>query len=83
MGCRVSGAERAALKKEHIEIFEKMCAREKVPFAVIGTITGDGFAVLYDESDGSTPVNLALGKILGDMPRRPSTLTVSGLKAVH
>ncbi len=58
------------LKKEHIEIFRKMCLREKVPFAVIGTITGDGFAVLYDETDGSTPVNLDLGKILGDMPQK-------------
>ncbi|MBI5664134.1 MAG: phosphoribosylformylglycinamidine synthase [Nitrospirae bacterium] len=58
------------LKKEHIDIFRKMCLREKVPFAVIGTITGDGFAVLYDETDGSTPVNLDLGKILGDMPQK-------------
>ena len=58
------------LKKEHIEIFKKMSLREKVPCAVIGTITGDGYAVLYDETDGSTPVNLDLGKILGDMPQK-------------
>ncbi len=58
------------LKKEHIEIFREMCLREKVPFAVIGVITGDGFAVLYDETDGSTPVNLDLGKILGEMPQK-------------
>jgi phosphoribosylformylglycinamidine synthase len=50
--------------------FQSMCSREKVPFAVIGTITGDGYVVLYDEADGSTPENLELEKILGDMPRK-------------
>ncbi len=58
------------LKAEDIEIFKKMCLREKVPFAVIGEITGDGYAVLFDEMDGSTPVNLDLEKILGDMPQK-------------
>jgi phosphoribosylformylglycinamidine synthase len=58
------------LKKDDIALFEKMCLREKVPFAVIGEITGDGYAVLYDETDGSTPVNLDLEKILGDMPQK-------------
>ncbi|KPK01680.1 MAG: phosphoribosylformylglycinamidine synthase, partial [Nitrospira bacterium SG8_35_4] len=53
-----------------IGIFQSMCSREKVPFAVIGTITGDGYVVLYDENDGSTPENLELQKILGDMPRK-------------
>ena len=58
------------LKGEDIEMFEKMCVREKVPCAVIGEITGDGYAVLYDKTDGSTPVNLDLEKILGDMPQK-------------
>jgi phosphoribosylformylglycinamidine synthase len=58
------------LKQEHTELFKKMCLREKVPYAVIGEITGDGYAVLYDETDGSTPVNLDLGKILGHMPQK-------------
>lgn len=52
------------------EMFASMCRREKVPYAFIGSITGDGLIVLHDESDGSTPVNLDLGKILGDMPRK-------------
>jgi len=50
--------------------FQRMCFREKVPCAAIGTITGDGYIVLYDESDGSTPENLELEKILGDMPQK-------------
>ena len=39
-------------------------------FSFIGRITGDGYIVLYDENDGSTPVNLDLEKILGDIPQK-------------
>ncbi len=58
------------LRKEDLNLFTEICSREKVPCAVIGEITGDGFIVLYDELDGSTPVNLELSKILGDMPQK-------------
>ena len=58
------------LKPNDIELFEKLCSREKVPYAVIGQISGDGYIVLYDDTDGSTPVNLNLEKILGDMPQK-------------
>ncbi|UCD34712.1 MAG: phosphoribosylformylglycinamidine synthase [Nitrospiraceae bacterium] len=58
------------LRSGDMAVFESMCAREKVPCAAIGEITGDGYAVLHDETDGTTPVNLDLGKILGDMPRK-------------
>ncbi len=58
------------LTSESVALFRKMCEREKVPYAVIGEITGDGYITLYDENDGSTPVNLSLGKILGDMPQK-------------
>ncbi|MGW8272844.1 MAG: phosphoribosylformylglycinamidine synthase, partial [Thermodesulfovibrionales bacterium] len=50
--------------------FIALCRREKVPCAFIGEITGDGYAVLHDETDGSTPVNLPLEKILGSMPQK-------------
>jgi phosphoribosylformylglycinamidine synthase len=50
--------------------FFAICRREKVTCAFIGEITGDGCIVLHDETDGSTPVNLHLDKVLGDMPRK-------------
>jgi phosphoribosylformylglycinamidine synthase len=58
------------VKAVDIETFRELCVREKVSFAVIGEISGDGYIVLYDENDGSTPVNLDLEKILGDMPQK-------------
>ncbi len=45
-----------------------------MPVAVIGTVTGDGYIVLYDEIDNSTPENLELAKVLGDMPQKIFTL---------
>lgn len=59
---------------QKIGLFEGLCRREKVPFAVVGEVTGDGHIVLYDEINGSTPVNLDLKKVLGEMPRKTFNL---------
>jgi len=58
------------LLPERKEEFLALCSREKVPCAFIGEITGDGYIVLHDETDGSTPVNLDLAKVLGKMPQK-------------
>jgi phosphoribosylformylglycinamidine synthase len=58
------------LKPEDEKLFRSFCDREKVPMAVIGMVTGDGFIVLYDALDHSTPENLELAKVLGDMPQK-------------
>ncbi len=58
------------IRPEKADLLEEMCWREKVPCACIGRITGDGRIILFDENDGSTPVDLDLEKILGDMPQK-------------
>jgi phosphoribosylformylglycinamidine synthase len=58
------------LKPEHEQLFKSLCDRERIPFAIIGTVTGDGYIVLYDETNNSTPENLELAKVLGDMPQK-------------
>ena len=58
------------LKPEHEELFRAICEREKVAAAFVGRVTGDGRIVLFDREDGSTPVDLDLEKVLGDMPRK-------------
>ena len=62
------------IRTEYLKFFKELCGREKLPFAIIGEITGDGSIVLYDSKDGSTPVNLALEKVLGDMPQKTFNL---------
>jgi phosphoribosylformylglycinamidine synthase len=58
------------LRPEHAALFQSLCDREKVTAAFVGQITGDGKIVLYDETDDSTPVNLELETVLGDMPQK-------------
>ena len=58
------------IKPERIAEFESICEREKVNCEVLGTVTGDGRFVVHDEKDDSTPVNLDLGKVLGNMPQK-------------
>lgn len=58
------------IRPEKTEEFLALCKREKLQCAIIGEITGDGYIILHDELDGSTPVNLELSKVLGEMPRK-------------
>ena len=64
--------ERLALlvRPENLPGFQTICRRENVPCEVLGLVTNDGLVTLYDAQDSSTPVNLALDKILGSMPRK-------------
>ncbi|MFC1963576.1 phosphoribosylformylglycinamidine synthase, partial [Chloroflexota bacterium] len=57
-----------------INEFAVVCRREKVNCEVLGEITEDGRIVVYDEEDDSTPVNLPLDRILGEMPPKSYNL---------
>jgi phosphoribosylformylglycinamidine synthase len=72
------------IRPEHAPAFEDICLREKVPVAFVGEITGDGRAVLYDSADNTTPVDLDLKKVLGEMPRKTFNIerVPSGLEAL-
>merc|ERR1719473_672013 len=56
------------LAPKHEALFDQICRRERVPYSVVGKITGDGQIVVRDTRDGSTPVDLPLEKVLGKMP---------------
>ncbi|NLE73465.1 MAG: phosphoribosylformylglycinamidine synthase [Actinobacteria bacterium] len=51
-----------------LPVLEAIAARENVPLAVVGRVTGDGQLVLVDQHDGSRPVDLPLNDILGQLP---------------
>jgi phosphoribosylformylglycinamidine synthase len=55
---------------ERIEEFKSICEREKVACEILGEVTGDGRFVVHDKEDDSTPVNLNLTKVLGNMPQK-------------
>ncbi|KAH7548137.1 hypothetical protein JRO89_XS14G0072200 [Xanthoceras sorbifolium] len=69
------------VKPESRNLIKSICERERVSMAVIGTISGDGRAVLVDslaikksQSSGLPPpppaVDLELERVLGDMPQK-------------
>lgn len=66
------------VRAEDSDLFHRLCAREKVPVAVIGEITGDGHIVVYDgavaDFGESVVENLSLEKVLGDMPQKTYSL---------
>lgn len=58
------------INPDRIEEFKSICQREKVNCEVLGEVTGDGRFVVYDERDGSTPVDLNLNRVLGSIPQK-------------
>ncbi len=64
--------ERDALliSADRIYQFQQICLREKVTCEVLGEITESGKIVLIDSKNNSTPVDLDLKKILGEMPQK-------------
>ncbi|EFA75406.1 phosphoribosylformylglycinamide synthase [Heterostelium album PN500] len=56
------------MRSEDRPLLEKISARERLPVAFVGDVTGDGYAVLIDDRTGATPVNLPLEKVLQKMP---------------
>jgi phosphoribosylformylglycinamidine synthase len=58
------------IRPESIKQFEAICIREKVNCEILGTVTGDGRFVVYDGQDGTTPVDLELQEVLGNIPQK-------------
>lgn len=58
------------VNQDRLNEFQAICQREKVNCEVLGEITEDGKITLHDSQDNSTPVDLELAKILGEMPQK-------------
>ena len=58
------------VRPENLERFKEICNREKVNCEVLGQVTGDLRFVVYDEEDDTTPVDLELTEVLGNIPTK-------------
>ncbi|MBW2368401.1 MAG: phosphoribosylformylglycinamidine synthase [Deltaproteobacteria bacterium] len=61
------------IRKENIDIFRAICDREKVNCEVLGEVTGDSRFVVYDPDTDTTPVDLELDQVLGNIPQKTFT----------
>jgi phosphoribosylformylglycinamidine synthase len=58
------------IRPENIEKFQRICEREKVGCEVLGEVTGDLRFVVHDSSDDTTPVDIDLPALLGEIPQK-------------
>ena len=58
-----------AISPESLARFKAICERERCPFAVVGTATGDGHLQVSDAKSGRNAVDLDLELILGKPPK--------------
>ena len=59
----------AAIAPEQLELFAAVCARERCPFAVIGTSTDDDVLQVEDQHFDNCPVDMRLEVLLGKPPK--------------
>jgi len=58
-----------AIAPASLKAFEEICARERCPFAVLGSATGDGHLLVFDKKFDSNPVDIDLSIVLGKPPK--------------
>ena len=58
-----------AIAPADLDAFREICERERCPFAVVGTATGDPRLVVTDPEFGNEPVAMDLDVLLGKPPR--------------
>ncbi|MCB2180427.1 MAG: phosphoribosylformylglycinamidine synthase [Desulfobulbaceae bacterium] len=56
------------IRPENIERFQAICDREKVACEVLGKVTGDLRFIVHDSRDDSTPVDIEINELLGNVP---------------
>ena len=58
-----------AVSPGDLEIFKRLCERERCPFAVLGEATADGRLLVTDSKLGRAPVDIELSVVLGKPPK--------------
>ena len=58
-----------AIAPGSLDTFRALCARERCPFAVVGTVTDDRHLVVHDALFGNDAVDMDLPALLGKPPR--------------
>ena len=58
------------IRPENIAQFQAICRREKVNCEVLGEVTGDLRFVVHDSADDTTPVDIDLAALLGEIPQK-------------
>ncbi len=58
-----------AIDSNDLHVFSAICARERCPFAVVGTATSDKHITLHDEQFDNAPIDLPMDVLFGKPPK--------------
>ena len=58
-----------AIAPESLKGFAAICERERCPFAVLGSATGDGRLLVFDKNSNNNTIDIDLSIILGKPPK--------------
>lgn len=58
-----------SILEKDLDAFRAICERERCPFAVVGTATGDGHLKVRDDLFSNNPIDLPLNVLLGKPPK--------------
>ncbi|MCC7091830.1 MAG: phosphoribosylformylglycinamidine synthase [Nitrosomonas sp.] len=64
-----------AIKPESLPLFQRICERERCPFAVVGEATPDEQLVVADRQSVAPPVDMPLPVLLGKPPKMTRDVT--------
>jgi phosphoribosylformylglycinamidine synthase len=62
-----------AIAAESLPLFERICKRERCPYAVVGTATAERQLKLHDVHFGEQPIDMPLEVLLGKPPKMTRT----------
>lgn len=61
------------VSQNNLELFKKICERERCPYAVVGTATSEQRLILTDKLLGTTPIDLEMSLLFGKPPKMSRT----------
>ncbi len=64
-----------AIASENLDTFEKLCQRERAPFAVLGEATTEQQLVLHDTYFNNDAIDMPMSVLLGKMPQMQRDVT--------
>jgi len=64
-----------AIGPEHIEQFERICRRERAPYAILGSATKEQHLILNDSYFANRAIDMSLEILLGKPPRMSRNVT--------
>ena len=69
-----------AIANEKIKLFEKICKRERAPFAILGTSTKKQQLILDDAHYNNKAIDIPMSILLGDLPKTKKNVANSFYK---